>query len=461
METGDLIPACGVIEGFLLRNDPLDVVWRESEIALEFAQKSKYGDIVDNIQSQQRFIATMQGQTEAFSTFNDAQFDEATFEAQLTANQMGLMLFSYWILKLKARFLAGSYAEALAAAETAKLKLWASSALVGQLDYVYYFALTLTACFENTSNDQRQARRELLTAHLEQLREWAGAYPPTFADKHALVSAEIARVEGRDTDAMHSYERGIQSAREHGFVQNEALAHELAARFYLVRGFETVAHTYLRNARNCFDRWGAGGKLKQLDELYPQLRPEQTFTSLTATIGAAVGQLDIETVVKASQALSSEIVIPTLIERLMRIAVEHAGAERGLLIFLRGDEPQIEAEATPVTTKSRSRFGGRSQPIGPSLVRASLCSPDAGARSADDASVGNLYSEAEYVRHTRPKSVLRLPVVKQSKLVGALYMENKLSPQVFTHALLHGGLLPQVLGYSVFPLPMSGPSHYF
>src|SRR5260370_5438497 len=145
---------------------------------------------------------------------------------------------------------------------------------------------------------------------------------------------------------METYHKGIQSDRENGFVQNEALAHEVAARFYLARGFETIAHTYLCNARNCYDRWGAVGKVKQLDELYPHLQEQPDPTFPTATMGASVEQLDVETVVKATQALSSEIVLSKLIEKLMQIAVEHAGAERGLLILLRGDEPQIEAEAS-------------------------------------------------------------------------------------------------------------------
>src|SRR4029077_6230830 len=131
----------------------------------------------------------------------------------------------------------------------------------------------------------------------------------------------------------------IHLARENGFIQNEALANELAARFYAAQGLETAAHAYLRSARNCYDRWGAHGKVRQLDTLHPRLHEERTPASLTATIGTPVAQLDVETVVKASQALSSKIVLPKLIERLMRIGVEHAGPERGLLVLLRGDEP--------------------------------------------------------------------------------------------------------------------------
>jgi hypothetical protein len=214
------------------------------------------------------------------------------------------------------------------------------------LDYFFYTALTVAALYDNATADVRTEWRSLLMAHQEKLREWAENYPPTFGDKHALVSAEIARLEGRDADAMRLYEQAIQLAREHGFVQNEALALEVAARFYTTHGVETIANTYLRSARNRYDRWGALGKVKQFDECYPHLREEPTLTSFIATIGAPVGQLDVETVVKASQAVSGEIVLGNLIKTLMVIAVEHAGGERGLLVLPRAEQLWIEAEAT-------------------------------------------------------------------------------------------------------------------
>ena len=435
IETGNLACACyGIlqpIETFLLRNDPLDAVWRESEIALEFARKTKYRDVVDIIQSEQRFIATMQGRTETFSTFNDTHFDEGSFEAQLTGDRMALMIFFYWQLKLKARFLAGNYAEALAAADKAKLLLWSSSALIHLLDYVYYSALTVAAGYENASTEQQQVWRELLTGYLEQLHEWAENYPPTFGDKHTLVSAEIARIEDRDLDAMRLYEEAIRAARENGFVQNEGLANELAAQFYLKRGIEKVAHSYLRDARYCYLRWGALGKVKQLDERYPAIE-ERTSAYSIATIDTPVEQLDLGTVMKASEAVAAEIVPEKLIKTLMVIAVEHAGAERGLLILPHGEEFRIAAEA-------RTRQGVDVQVqdtlVAPSDLPDSLLHYVIRTRESlilDDASTQNLFSQDEYVRQRRPRSVLCLPLVKQDNLVGILYLENSLAPRVFT-----------------------------
>src|SRR3984893_12769646 len=206
IETGDLTYACysmdHTVTSLLVRNDPLDAVWRESEMALDFAREAKYGDVADIIVSQQRFIATMQGRTATFSIFSDAQFDEAAFEAQLTADRTATMVCCYWILKLKARFLSGNYAEAIAAAEKARPLIKGAAVKVAQVvDYFYYTALTAAALYENASTDEQTGWRKLLTTRLERLREWAENYPPTFGNQHTLVSAEIARLEGRDADA--------------------------------------------------------------------------------------------------------------------------------------------------------------------------------------------------------------------------------------------------------------------
>jgi predicted ATPase/signal transduction histidine kinase len=432
-ERGDLTFACyGMhqsITYLLMRNDPLDAVWRESEIALDFAKKANFRDVVDLIMSQQRFIANMQGR--------DAQFDEAVFEAQLTATRMPTVICLHWIRQLKSRYLSGDYAEAQTAADKAKALLWTSSIQLQLLDYFYYGALAVAAVFATGSADQQSEWRELLTLHREQLRQWAENNPTTFSDKHALVSAEVARIEGRDADAMRLYEQAIESAREQDFAQNEALSHEVAAAFYAARGVDSIAFTYLRNSRDCYRRWGAFGKVRQLERLHPWLAEGSSASVVSDTIDSPVVQLDLGTVMKASQAVSSETELGKLIETLMRISLEHAGAERGLLILMTDDVPLITAEAS--TSGSNIEVTLRNSALTPTELIESVLHTAVRTRESvilDDASARLPFSADAYVRQKHARSVLCLPLVKQAKLIGALYLENNLTPRVFTAAKL-------------------------
>jgi len=438
-DAGDLTFACygmhQTITGLLVRNDPLDAVWRESETALGFARAAKFRDVVDLIVSQQRFIASMQGRDATFSAFTDERFDEAAFEAQLTASRTPTVICLHWIRKLKARYLSDDFADAFSASKEAQALLWISAVQLQMLDYSYYTALAVTALFETAAAEQQSEWWELLTLHCEQLREWAENYPPTFADKHALVSAEIARLEGRDVDAMRLYEQAIQSAREHGFVQYEGVAHELAARFYSARGVERIAYVYLRDARRCYLQWGAHGKVRRLDQRYPHLEEERPATSGAATIGAPVAQLDVETVVKASQAVSGEIVFENLIKTLMMIAVEHAGAERGLLILPRGDQLWIEAEAS--TGLKTVEVNLRHALAAPSELPLSILQYVIRTQEpviSHDALRDKPFSADEYVASRPVRSVLCLPLIKQATLIGVLYLENNVAASVFTPA---------------------------
>jgi hypothetical protein len=311
----------------------------------------------------QRFILNMRGETTAFSSFSDAQFDEEAFEAQLTEDRMPTVVCWYWLLKLQARFMAGDYDAAIGAAQKAKAPLLRAETNVQSVNYYYYGALTIAAVHETAARERQAEGLETLKQSLDRVREWSESCPETFLDKYKLISAELARIEGRDLDAMRLYEEAIRAAREHGFVQNEGIANEVAAQFYLKRGIEKVAHCYLRDACHCYRRWGALGKVKQLDERCSAI-DEQASVRPTTTIGTPVEQLDLGTVMKASHAVSGEIVLEKLVETLMVLAVEHGGAERGLLILAEGQEHRIEAEAG--TGRDRVEVSLRQSPVMPS-----------------------------------------------------------------------------------------------
>jgi PAS domain S-box-containing protein len=276
---------------------------------------------------------------------------------------------------------------------------------------------------------------EVLAAYHRQLEAWAANCPENFENRAALVSAEIARIEGRILDAEHLYEQAIRSARANGFVHNEAVANEVAARFYAARGFEQIAQLYLQNARQCYLRWGADGKVRQLDQLYPHLRSEEPAPDARHTIGTPIEQLELATVLKISQAVSGEIVLENLVDVLLRTAIEHAGAERGLLILPRSAELRIQAEAT--TGGSSVAIALRDAPISSAELPESVVQYAARTQESvilDDASARGSFSSDEYIRRAHARSILCVPLVKQGRLIAVLYLENKLAANVFTPA---------------------------
>jgi PAS domain S-box-containing protein len=402
----------------------------EAERGLAYADKVRFGLVSDFIATQLALVRMLRGLTTTFGCFDDGQFDELAIERHLSSNPaLAVPACCYWIRKLQARYLANDYAAALDAAAKAQPLLWTSSSFYEEAEYHFYAALAEAACSDSPL--------EAMAAHHRQLRIWAENCPENFADRAALVGAEIARIEGRGADAEQLYEQAIRSAQESGFVHNEGIAYEVAARSYAARGLKTITLAYLRNARSCYLRWGADGKVRQLDQGYPHLAApeEQGRASLNATIGTSVGQLDAETVARASQALSSEIVLPKLIDTLMRIALEHAGAQRGLLILPGGAQMRVQAEATTsgVTFKVRQGETGVTAAEYPESIVHFVGRAHENV-ILGDAAASNPFSPDPYLLQRRARSILCLPLLKQAKLIGILYLENNLTSHVFTPA---------------------------
>jgi PAS domain S-box-containing protein len=395
-----------------------------------------FGLISDCMIGQLRLIRVLRGLRPVFTSFDGAEFDEGSFEQRLESKpQLAFATSWYWIRKLQACVYAGDFASAVSAASKAASVLWTTPTQFEVAEYHFYAALARAACCDMAAPDERLQHLEALASHLKQIAVWADNCPATFANRAALVGAELARLKQCELDAERLYEAAIRSAREHGFVQNEGLAHEVAARFYAARGFDTIAHAYLREARRCYLRWGAFGKVRQLEQLHPHLRDAPVPASPTATIGASAEQLDVGTVVKASQAVSGEIVLGELIKTLLRMAIEHAGAERGLLILFPGDEPRIAAEAT--TGRGQVEVMLRQTAVSPAELPESVLHYVVRTRESvilDDALAQSPFSADAYLCQKHVRSVLCLPLVKQAKLIGSLYLENNLASYVFTPA---------------------------
>jgi len=435
---GDLIFATNsrnaMVTVLLAEGSPLGEVQREAEHALAFASKARFGIMIDVVGMQLAFVRTLRGLTQTLGSFDDGQFDEPHIEQRFAASP-GLAFPEswYWVRKLQAFVVAGDYAAAMEALSRAQPLIWASGSVFQTAEYHLYGALACAGFCGSPAAGKRQQCLDDLAAHHRRLKAWAESCPENFENRAALVGAEIARIEGRELDAERLYEEAIRSARDNGFVHNEALANELAARFYAARGFEQIAQLYLRNARHCYLSWGADGKVRQLDELYPHLKEEERLPGPASTIGAPVEHLDLATVLKVSQAASGEIVLEKLIDTLMRTALEHAGAERGLLIVPGGGELHVEAEA--ITSGDKLIVHRRDDPVAAAALPQSIVNYVVRSREAvivDDGCAPNAFSGDPYLRHAR--SVLCLPLMKQSGVIALLYLENNLAPRVFTPA---------------------------
>ncbi|MGV7214671.1 AAA family ATPase [Bradyrhizobium sp. UFLA05-112] len=426
----------GLSSILLASGHPLDQFEREAQDALAFVQK--YGFFLDRLSAPIALARTLRGKIAKFGSLDDGEFTERSFEDRITGQPARAFLECYyWIRKLQARFFAGDYVSALEAAEKAGTWYATSRALslfpAEKAEWHFYAGLCRAARCEPFGPEPYAEHRDALGGHERELQAWAANCPENFEDRAALVAAEIARIEGRPVEAMDLYERAIASARANAFVQNEALAYELAARFYAARGLEEVAHLYLKNARHCYLRWGADGKVRQLDQLHPRLRQDERAPGPAGTIEAPVEHLDLATMIEASQALSGEMVLEELIDKLLRAALKHAGAERCLLIVPRDEELQIEAEAISsgenVTVHLRQRAD-----IAPALPE-SLARYGARTHETviiDDASSRHPFSTDAYFVRSRVRSILCLPLISQRKFIGILYLENSLAPNIFT-----------------------------
>ena len=311
--------------------------------------------------------------------------------------------------------------------------LWTSERFLEEAEACFYGALSHAASCDAEFPVQYRQHVEALAGYRKQLLVWAENCPENFENRVALLDAEIARLEGRVVEAEQQYEQAIRSAHSNGFVNNEAIAYELAARFYAARGLHRFADAYLVEARYCYQRWGADGKVAQLDRLHPQLKAESLATTPASTILAPTELLDLTTVMKISQAVSGEMVLEKLIESLMRAAIEHAGAERGLLILPRGDQILIEAEATigghDVTVRQRDASVNAAV-LPESVVRYVMRTRH--DVILDDAAAENPFSAHPYILQSRARSILCLPLINQAKITGVLYLENNLAARVFT-----------------------------
>jgi PAS domain S-box-containing protein len=433
-EGGDLtfaVYSCNhLITNLLACEEPLSATLREAERGLAFACRARFGLAVDILTGQLRLIRSLHGTTPHPT---DEPFDEAAFERHLAEDpRLAIAACWYWVRKLQASFLAGEGDAAIEAAHEAQQLLWTSPSHIEVAEFHFFAALARAGRCNDSRAEDREPWLEALRAHHGQLALWAENCPQNFASRAALVGAELARIEGRDIDAILLYEAAIRSARDNVQSQTEGIAHELAAVFHLARGAATAARAHLDEARNAFTRWGADRKLRQIDARYPEMR-----VPLASSIDVprqSVGQVDLLSVTKASQAISGEIVLDQLVDTLLRIVIENAGAQTGHLLLLRDGQlwPAAEAHVRQHELRVQLQLGSADAAAAlPQSILNHVRRSEA-AVLLPDAAQSNPFSADPRLAERGSRSVLCLPITRQASLTGLLYLENNLVAHAFT-----------------------------
>jgi PAS domain S-box-containing protein len=308
--------------------------------------------------------------------------------------------------------------------------------------YYFYSSLARLATYLE-SNDRAQGKiLAEVEVNQEKMQPWVHYAPMNHLHKYHLVQAETARVLGQLIEAEEFYEQAIQGAKENEYIQEEALAYELAAKFYLSRGRKKIAQTYMKEARYCYERWGATAKVKDLETQYSQFFPQSSgiaSTPIHSTSGTTSNSppiaFDLAAVMKASQAISSEIELDRLLRSLMQILIENAGAQTGFLILENSEEWAIEAygdlnDGENVRAMQVMQSIPMANRLPESIVQYVIRTHESAILN-DATREGNFINDP-YIQHHQTQSILCMPMLNQGKLVGILYLENQLATGAFT-----------------------------
>ncbi|ADO69077.1 trifunctional serine/threonine-protein kinase/ATP-binding protein/sensor histidine kinase [Stigmatella aurantiaca] len=319
--------------------------------------------------------------------------------------------------------------------------------MVGQFPFLmhhFFQSLALLSAHDGASESDRARFLAKVEKNQASMKQWADYAPMNSLHRYQLVEAERARVRGDSLGAVRLYEEAAARARTHGYLHEEAFCHELAGEFLFSIGRDRLARDSILDAAAAYRRWGAEAKVADLEKRYPEaftrLRASSgsSWNSVASTSSSARGGelLDLATVIKAAQAISGELLLDPLLARLMRIVLENAGAQRGLLILVRDGKLVIEAEQE-VGPTAAARL---SSPVeGSPLLSPAIVHFVARTRESvvlDDASAEGLFTQDPYVVKHRPRSVLCAPLMSQGKLVALLYLENNHVVGAFTEGRL-------------------------
>ncbi|MEH2441390.1 trifunctional serine/threonine-protein kinase/ATP-binding protein/sensor histidine kinase [Nostoc sp.] len=461
-ETGNLVfgvwAVSFLIWAMLIKGDRLSDVYAETEKYLSYVQQVNDANMLYAFTLQRQFLLNLQDISQNTDLLDDRNGEDIPYiEVWRQKNNFEHGINWYCFLKIQLSYLYGRYEDAIQSAQEAEKTLGCNSGFFPIIQYHFYFPLSLLAIYPNATLEKKKQYWDTIQEHQQIQKNWADNCPQNFLHRYLLLSAEMARVSNNYIDAIELYDRAITKAKENEYLNEQALANELAAKFYLEWGKERIAQEYLIDAYYGYTCWGAKAKVDDLEHRYPQLltpilqqrrlllTPNETFANIDtiATLHPSINKsvtsssntsimLDLATVLKASQTLSSEIELDKLLTKLLQVVIENAGADKCALLLLKEGRLVVEATAQvgQQSTVLQSIFVEDSTDVPHSLIYAvkRTLQPTV----ILDTTFHPMPIADPYMIRQQPKSLLCTPILHQGKLLGILYLENNLITGAFS-----------------------------
>lgn len=449
LELGNIENAgyCAVVAGYhaLLSGENLELVEQKIAGYVDLMQKLKLETLAATTSIFRQAALNLQAKSlSKFNLIGDA-FDEKNMASEVINNYSFKGL--YYGCKTILCYLFDQYELAIENARVAEENRLENVGWLIHTANNFYYSLALIALCHQALPSQKQQYLKQVETNQKQMKKWVKQAPCNFKHKYDLVEAEKARVLGKVQLAIDLYDCAITGAKKNGYIQEEALINELTAKFYLDLGRDKIAKMYMTEAYYGYVYWGAIAKVKYLDEHYSNLiiRSENgqylamdvhktiatTKINYSGTISDSNGTLDLTTVVKASQAISSEIVLDKLLDILLRIIIENAAAQKGCLILLKDNELFVEA----INSSENSAILLQSTPVKASEdIPVSIVEYVARTQEyvvINEAIYEPIYQSDPYIKRYQPKSILCTPIFSQGKFIGILYLENNITTSAF------------------------------
>ncbi len=449
LETGDLEYAgyCGYIY-------PYHSFWLGKELWVLEKELIAYCDSLKKINQQVAFtwnsvylqtVLNLKGSFENVDCLIGEAYDE---QSMLPIHQQVNDLYTInhlFVNKLMLSYIFGEYFQAVENAAIAEKSLGGVTGLFVVPVFYFYDSLAHLAIYHTAKESEKQAILEKVQANQQKMELWATHAPTNHLHRFYLVEAERYQVLGQKLEAMDYYENSIAKSQANGFLQEEALAYELAGKFYQSLGKELIHQTYITKAYYAYIRWGAIAKVKHLESKYvflvgQTITIENTsskidtthITTNTTTNSSLSDFLDFNAFIKFSQAITNEIVLENLLGKLIQILLENAAAQKAALLLLKDNHLYIEASGNAtddVVTVLRSIPVETYQDLPLSVINYVLRTQQ--YLVLNDAIVTEPFNLDTYIQKSQTKSIFCLPIIYQSQLTGIIYLENQLSSGAF------------------------------